>query len=87
MGWTASRIFGFEGTVETHGQSSSEDLRNAAALGNALCAILIVFWIPCVLFYGLMHYTYPRDVQEAKKTRFKSSTAGENDAAYSLLAQ
>lgn len=41
------------------------DLGKAVALGDALVVFLTVPWTLCVIFYSLLHYTYPRDRDSA----------------------
>ncbi|EFN50878.1 hypothetical protein CHLNCDRAFT_141677 [Chlorella variabilis] len=60
VGVLAERIFGFSGTG-TVSQDRQQDLVNAAALGNALLAFLVVPWTLTLLLYTGLHWTYPAD--------------------------
>eukprot|EP00929_Paragymnodinium_shiwhaense_P112894 TRINITY_DN81156_c0_g1_i1.p1 TRINITY_DN81156_c0_g1~~TRINITY_DN81156_c0_g1_i1.p1 ORF type:complete len:522 (-),score=84.09 TRINITY_DN81156_c0_g1_i1:345-1910(-) len=56
--------------------SEEERLNNARALGAAMAAVVCVPWFIAFLAYGLLHFTYPRDVkkiQEAEKGSGKDS--------------
>ncbi|KAL4424385.1 hypothetical protein ABPG75_001686, partial [Micractinium tetrahymenae] len=60
VGKLAQRIFGFSGAgTVTHDRE--RDLANAAALGNALLAFMVVPWCFTLALYSGLHWTYPAD--------------------------
>ncbi|KAI3436365.1 hypothetical protein D9Q98_002418 [Chlorella vulgaris] len=60
VGLLAERLFGFSGSgTVTHDRE--RDLANAAALGNALLAFLVVPWTLTLLLYSGLHLTYKTD--------------------------
>jgi hypothetical protein len=51
------------------GHDRQQVLANAAALGNALLAFLVVPWSICLLLYSGLHWTYPADKAAALRNQ------------------
>ena len=56
-------VFGFKK------EEKSCNHENARALGYGLFVVMASFWFISFLLYGLLHYTYPTDLQRIQ--RFK----------------
>ena len=66
VGVIASRVFGFEGTLD--GAASGDaaaDERRAAALASALLLCTALPWLACLCSYLLLYRTYPADKARA----------------------
>ncbi|GMH36612.1 hypothetical protein BSKO_04485 [Bryopsis sp. KO-2023] len=63
VGFVSEHLFGFSGDVS---EGRGEDKSNAESLGNSLLLCLVVPWFLCFLFYGGLHWSYPRDRLAAK---------------------
>ena len=49
------------GFLESGELTGAGTARNADALAHSLLLCLTVPWVLCFLFYGVLHFTYPRD--------------------------
>jgi len=64
----ATKCFGYDFNAEQEsGQGDAEALRNARALGTAMTAVICLPWLVTFLAYGLLYWTYPRDVLKRSK--------------------
>merc|ERR1712110_512101 len=82
----ATYCFGYDFNAEQEsGQGEAEALRNARALGTAMAAVICLPWLITFLTYGLLYFTYPRDV--LKRTMHTTNdNVGESDASASAQA-
>jgi len=58
VGFLAQDVYGFD---MSSAATSGMDLTNKRALGSALLFTTCGPWTICLLFYGLLYFTYPRD--------------------------
>jgi len=56
---------------------------NANALSNALVYTMIFPWLICIIFFTLMHWTYPGDLRKMKEEEDEARL--EDEEAISLL--
>lgn len=61
VGFIASTMFGFSSTLEDALHDEESQRQAAMALSSALLWCLTVPWILCLLFYSLLHHSFPRD--------------------------
>ena len=63
--YLAQDVFGYQTSVRPVAEMSEpERLANADALANALMWTMMLPWVPCFIFYTLMHWTYKKDKAE-----------------------
>jgi hypothetical protein len=77
----AEQVFGYEPVARPIGlMTELERAANAAAaLGKALFATMVLPWIPCSLFFSMMHATVPLDRRisvEREGLRLRSGAGG-----------
>lgn len=65
----AQSIFGY--SFEGQENSKGPQPENAKALGRALVWVTTVPWLVCILFYTLLHWSYPRDLARMKRLEQK----------------
>jgi len=71
----AETCFGFKfGKVKAEGEA---DLPAASALGQAMTLTICVPWCICFVAYGLLHWSYPRDMKRAHQNAKPASKTQE----------
>mmetsp|Transcript_968 Transcript_968/g.1835 ORF Transcript_968/g.1835 Transcript_968/m.1835 type:complete len:494 (-) Transcript_968:172-1653(-) len=89
VSYLAESVFGFKMAGHGHHQDVSdltpeERAENVASLTNALVIMTMVPWVLCFGAYGLMHYTYEKDVLKTKKRLEKASLAAGSPSELAL---
>jgi len=75
IAFLAETCFGFKfGKVKAEGEA---DLPAASALGQAMTLTICVPWCICFLAYGLLHWSYPRDMKRARQNAKPASKTAE----------
>mmetsp|Transcript_50149 Transcript_50149/g.119390 ORF Transcript_50149/g.119390 Transcript_50149/m.119390 type:complete len:468 (-) Transcript_50149:79-1482(-) len=67
VGWVADTVLGYKATA-TQGHDV-DATSNASALGTALLICTMLPWTLCLLFYSLVHITYPLDIARRGERR------------------
>jgi len=70
VGWVADTVLGYK-----EPENESENAGNAAALGTALLICTVGPWMLCLMFYSLVHVTYPLDTRCSSETRLFAKSA------------
>lgn len=68
VGLVAEHFFGYQTQQKPIDQIPlAERQRNAEALARSLFMMTVLPWLFCFLSYGLLHWTYPRDIEDLEK--------------------
>ncbi len=75
VGLLAEKAFGFHGVLSDEAlKDKALRLHNARALGSSLLLCMTVPWMLCLLSYGVLHWTYPKDRARARSWAVTAAT-------------